>query len=249
MTKVSPGRVFAFHLMAIAALGLAFAMVVTADRLGHPTLMGFSDLFRLQREGNAPSFFSALALIVAALAANANRSMLPKLDSERGTWAIIACVFTFMAVDEAIQLHEMIKLPNRIQRLSPYLYYAGVFPYLLLSIWLAIRLFPFWRNQSFPVRTGFAVGGVLYVFAAIGMELVESDYASAHLSEHSLRMSIGFAFEELGEMVAVAIFLRTFLTRLVELGGGLLLPLVVEREEERETANDAAPNQISPASR
>lgn len=231
--NVTPRHVFFCHLVIIMMLGLAFGCVATADQFGHHRLLKISSMLRLGGEGNLPSFFSAMALLACATAANAARMALPRNGHERKGWAIFACVFLFMGVDEAVSIHEMIVLPHSLSHVlslwhvADYFYYAGIFPYLLLAIWLGLYLFPFWLCQSNPVRVGLAVGGILYVLAAIGMELVENHLVVAHVPHYSVRMAVNFALEELGEMLAVAIFLQAFLTRLAELGGGHLLPVKV----------------------
>ena len=101
--KITPGRVFAIHLIVILLLGVTFGVVVTADQLGHPTLMGLSREFRLQEEANIPSFFSALALFATALATLAVCHALPQGDRDRLGWKVMAGLFTFMAFDEAAQ--------------------------------------------------------------------------------------------------------------------------------------------------
>jgi hypothetical protein len=248
LAKLTPDRIFKVHLCIILALGLGFGAVVFADQMGHHRLFKISDMLRLDREGNLPSFFSALALLGGAMAANAVRMALPKDSPERLGWAIFAGAFLFMGVDEAVAIHELIGMPRQWQRLggiSHYLYYVGIFPYLLFALWLAIYLFPFWLRQSPTVRNSMAIAGICYVLAAIGMELLENKLVSTGVPYYSLRMSTNFAIEELGEMVAVAIFLRTFLTRLAELGGGYLLPVTIAPAPVTETRFD--PAQTSPA--
>lgn len=250
VARLAPGRIFAWHLIIIAAMGLAFAAIVLADQLGHHRLYKISDMFRLDREGNLPSFFSALALLAGAMAANAVRMALPGDARERIGWGIFAVAFLFMGIDEAVSIHEMIQTPEFLRhlgRISHFFYYFGILPYLLFCAWLAIYLFPFWLRQSPSVRNGMAIGGICYVIAAVGMELIENNLVSTGVTYYSLRMAVNFALEELGEMVAVAIFLRTFLTRLAEIGGGYLLPVRIE--DARLTETQSAPTRTGAALR
>jgi hypothetical protein len=245
--KITPNRVFAIHLLIILLLGVAFGLVVTADQLGHPTLMGISREFRLQEEANIPSFFSALALFATALAALAVCHALPRGDHDRLAWKVIAGLFTFMAFDEAGQIHELIMLPHALLRYDHYLHYFSVFPYLVVVATLAVILFPFWLRLSRDVRFMFAVAGILYVLSAVGMEVLENQLVTAGVPEHALRMALNYTLEELGEMLAVAIFLRTILTRLAELGGGSVLPVAIEPQTATEIRS--APAHIGPAPR
>jgi len=233
--KVTPSRIFALHLGIILLLGLAFGLVAMADQLGHPTLKGFSREFRLQEEANIPSFFSALALFVTALASMAVSHALPRGDRDRLGWKVMAGLFIFMAFDEAAQIHELIDLPHALMKYDRYLHYFSVFPYLAVAAVLAAILFPFWLRLSRDLRFMFALAGILYVLSAVGMEVFENELVVAGASEHSLRMALNYALEELGEMLAVALFLRTILTRLAQIGGGVLLPVEIEAEAATET--------------
>lgn len=245
--KITPGRVFVVHLIIILLLGLAFGLVVIADQLGHPRLMGISREFRLQEEANIPSFFSALALFATALAAFTVCHALPRDDRDRLGWKVMGGLFIFMAFDEAAQIHELIKLPHALMTYDRYLHYFSVFPYLAVAGALAAILFPFWLRLSREVRFMFAVAGILYVLSAVGMEVRENGLVTAGLPETALPLAINYLLEELGEMLAVALFLRSVLTRLAELGGGAVLPIEVEPEAATKTRSD--PAHIGPASR
>jgi len=245
--RITPNRVFLIHLWIIGLLGLAFGCVVIADQLGHPTLMGISREFRLQEEANIPSFFSALALFATALVALAVCHALPQGDRDRLGWKVVAGLFAFMAFDEAGQIHELIMLPHALTKYDRYLHYFSVFPYLGVAALLAAILFPFWVRMSREVRFMFAVAGILYVLSAVGMEVRENELVTAGLPETSLPLAINYALEELGEMLAVALFLRTTLTRLAELGGGSVLPMEVEPQAATETRS--APVHIGSAPR
>ena len=238
--RITSNRVFAFHLWIIVLLGAAFGCIVIADQLGHPTLMGISREFRLQEEANIPSFFSALALFATAVAALAVCHALPQADRDRLGWKVMAGLFIFMAFDEAGQIHELIMLPHALTKYDRYLHYFSVFPYLGVAALLAAILFPFWLRMSREVRFMFAVAGILYVLSAVGMEVLENELVTAGVPEFSLRMAVNYALEELGEMLAVALFLRTILTRLAEVGGGSVLPVEIVPQATTETRSDPA---------
>ena len=222
-------RFFALHLAAILTLGLLNAIVLLGDTAGYHHLFGYSQLFRLSGEGNIPNLFSALGLVVGSLAAARLAQAGGLRTGERRGWIVLALVLVLMALDEAVQIHESLNAIGRRFNASGPFYYIGAFPYVLVAAGLALFLFRFWRGQSGPVKRGIVLGGAFYLFAAIGMEVFENILIDRGTSAFDPRMATLFLVEELGEMVASAILLRTFLLRFEELGGGLLWGLVGER--------------------
>lgn len=228
-TGLTVSRVFRRHLLVIAVLGLLNLMVLIGDAAGHIGLLGFSPLFRVSGEGNIPNLFSALAIAAAALVALRVSQSAGLRADERAGWRVFAGLFGFMAIDEAVQLHEALNaIGHRLQAAGPWLY-VGIFPYAAVAFLLSIILARFWVRQSKAVRFGIAAAGICYVAAAIGLEIPENVLGDAGVSPYDARMGALFAMEELGEMAAVALFLRTFLVRFAELGGGPLLALVGAR--------------------
>lgn len=224
---VDARKVFRWHLALIALMGALFGIVVIADMLGRHNLFGFARLFRLTVEANIPTTFSSLALAAAALAAFAITRSAGIDARERHRWTIFSGVFLFLAIDELWQLHELLNPVGRAMHLPAAFHYFGAFPYLLFSAVLGFYMLPFWMRQSRPVMTGLAVGGICYVLAAVGMEIPENLLIAGGAERTDLPMAICYAIEELGEMIAVALFLRAFLTRLEELPSAAMISLAV----------------------
>ena len=148
---------------------------------------------------------------------------------------MLAAVLALMALDEAVQVHEAMNAVGRRFNASGPFYYIGAFPYLLVAAALAVFLFRFSLEQSGRVKRGIAIGGLCYLAAAIGMEVLENILIDRGTSAFDARMAALFAVEELGEMFAAALLLRTFLVRFEELGGGRcwLLPASVRWSRSR----------------
>lgn len=229
---IEPRRVFAIHLLIIAGLVLANVPIAIMDSLGRHGLLGYSRLLRLEEEANLPSIFSALALGACAVVAWANRSRLAPADRDRSAWGLLAAFFTLLALDEAAMLHE---LANRISRdldLDGILKNLGVFVYLPILIWLAVRLLPFWLRQERFLRAALFAGAATYFASAFGVELLENELSTAGFRFDDLPMRLSFTLEEGGEMVGVAVLLYAFLHRLSTLGGGLLVQLAVQDDRD-----------------
>ena len=227
---IEPRRLLTVHLLIIAGLVLANVPIAVMDALGHYSLYGYSRLLRLEEEANLPSVFSALALLACAVAAFANRSRLAPDDPDRSAWGLLTAFFAFLALDEAAMLHE---LANRISAdldLDGTLTNLGVFVYVPITIWLAVRLLRFWLRQDRGLRTALLAGTAIYGAAAFGFELVENQLLSAGFGPHDLPLRISFTFEESGEMLAVAVFLYAFLRHFSTMGGGPLIAFMVQGE-------------------
>lgn len=221
--RLSASRLFFWHVTVIVAL-LAANMVASLNDMANG---GSSKLFRMAFEANVPTLFSTAALAATAAAAwLLSRASQDKRESR--AWGVFALLLAFMAVDESAQLHEKL---NRFGDRGPdsgMFSSIGVLPYAVVALLLGAYLFRLWLRQSWAVRLGLAGGGALYVASAIGMELIQNAERALDVSQSSLHMILLVSAEEAGEMLAVAIILRTLLTKLSELGERWPLTLRLE---------------------
>jgi hypothetical protein len=238
---LEPSRVFAIHRWIIAGLALANVPIAIMDRLGHHLLLGYSQLMRLEAEANIPTAFSSLALVACAVVAQAIRTRLGPADRDRAAWGLLATLFVFLAIDEAAMLHELANGIGTHWGLGGGLLYFGIFIYVPVVVFLALRLFPFWLRQDPHARLLLCLGGAIYVFGAVGLELVENHLRAAGVTHYDLPLRISVVIEECAEMFAVALFLKAFLDRFSALGGGLLVRLTV-RDGRAETVVEPGQN-------
>jgi hypothetical protein len=221
---LEPRRLFTAHIIIIAGFALANVPIAIMDGLGHHSLLGLSDMVRLEEEANLPSVFSSLALLACALVVRAIRGRLAAGDQDRFAWGLLAPFFGFLALDEAAMIHEV---GNRVGTALGLTGSVGVFFYAPVLAWLAARLFPFWLRQERGLRWALFIGSAIYVGGAMGIELVENHLRSMGHANYDVPMRIGFIAEESAEMLGVAVLLRAFLQRFAIAGGGLLVPLAV----------------------
>lgn len=217
--------IFRIHLSIIALLAAGYGMTVVLGQLGRGRLFGLSKLLNPGLELSIPNYFSSLALLVVGLSAWAIRTKLPSNAPERRGWAIFAFTFLFLAIDEQVQIHET------LSALTP-AYLQGTELYIPLLIPFGLIMFRFWLRQPMPVRVGIMVAGILYVLAAVLVEINEWRLVTEErLAYTSLQVQLNQGLEEFGEMIAVSLFLRTFLIRYAMLGGGALVPLKIRGVE------------------
>lgn len=192
-----------FGLIVLAHLGTLFSIHV----LGRVSLGGLVPLFGLGEEGNIPTWFSSLLLGSAALAC-LGAAILSRSAGRAfaKTWVFLGVLFVFLSADEASQIHELTVAPLRRVHQSQFLRYIGwVLPYAALALLLSLVLLRFWWRLPAKTRILTALSAVLYVFGAIGMELI-TGYYSRNVPGRPL-LPLFVAAEEILEMVGVGTFL------------------------------------------
>lgn len=214
--KISARRLFAWHLLLVAALATINVVVGQRDGDGPP-----STFFRMAFEANLPTFVSVMALLLTTLVA-LRLAFIQDRAEGRG-WALFAVAFTVMTIDEAAQIHE--KLNSLGDRDAGVFSSIGVLPYAVVALVLGVWLFKFWLRQSLSVRLSLAAGGLIYLGSAVGVEMVQNIERARGVSQTLPHMLALVTLEESGEMLAVAILLQAFLARLRELGATEILTI------------------------
>lgn len=227
-------RTFKLHLTIIGGLVLANAFwVLFAKITGHDAVFGIRRLFLLDYEKTFPTFFSAMALLACAIcAALIWRQEKSAKTSEASLWGFVALILGYMAVDEAVEVHELtIPIVAALWKNSP-IQFGWVVPFGILAIVIAARLVPLWWRQPTDIRRDLFIAGVVYVGSAIGMEIVGGAYAKAvgtkGLDYDMIYQAIVMT-EEAGEMIGVALLLRTLLGKLQQIGSGIALVGLTDR--------------------
>ena len=206
------------------AVSLALALV--AVNMALQTYLNLSNeqyvpglpMMSLDNEQNVPALFSTLLLFAAApiLAYIAARD---RKDGGRDAakWAVLACGFLLMGVDESLSLHERMIDPLRallgrsfdLDRLGIF-YFAWVIPGIILVAGLAVYFLPF--MSRLPRRTGIMlfVAAAIYLGGAIGVELVEGWWREGH-GHRNVMYHAMVSLEEGLEMIGVIILIHTLL--------------------------------------
>ncbi len=168
-----------------------------------------SNLIRLvdfSAEKNIPTLFSSIALIccaaLLALIALARR----RRDLSSLSWLALAVIFLFLAIDETASLHESLTKPLRESlNTSGLFYYAWVIPYgAALVAFLALFL-RFLVNLPRTTRMLFVSAGAIYIFGALGLEMLGGLRAEIY-GVYDLGYSLIVTAEEFLEMLGIVIF-------------------------------------------
>jgi hypothetical protein len=169
--------------------------------------------FNLDREHNIPTYFSALQMLLAAgllglIAASKFRARARFTRS----WAVLAIIFVYLAIDEVMTLHERLAEPiGEAVQVSPLL---NFFPWLIVAIPLVLVFAAVYTRflLHLPRKTLLlvALAGIMYVFGAIGFELVGGWYTLNFGVSKQMRFII-YTVEESFEMLAIVVFIYALL--------------------------------------
>ena len=174
----------------------------------------FIELLDFDYEGNLPSFYSALAILLAAflLLIIAYKKFLNN-ESFKRHWAILCIIFIGLSLDEGLGLHE--ELGDFVESLqlfeaTGFLYFAWIVPYGLL---LTLFLFSYSKFIfSLPKTTmlKFVSAGGIFIFGALGLESISAKEADLNGSTTILYSAL-YTIEELCEMLGIVLFIHALL--------------------------------------
>jgi hypothetical protein len=171
--------------------------------------------FSFDREGNFPTFFSALLLLISSLIcfyiSFSDKS--EKLAKKSRYWYSLGFIFLFLCLDEAVQIHEQLMIvmdyliPNRASIFSS----AWTIPYFVIFSVVGLYFLRFLFSLPVPVRNLLLLSGAIFVSGAMGVEFLEGyvnlKYGSFHFFTHAV-----YTLQELMEMSGIILFIYTLLT-------------------------------------
>jgi hypothetical protein len=222
---------FKLHLLVITLLLLAhLAAHYIVSTLNSKALTHAVSVFNLGYERTLANFFSATMLVFTAMAsalvALRHRSQHKPLWL---AWLFVTIMIGWLAIDEGAMLHDRLaRIVQETLQTSGVFYVGWTLPYLLLVIAVAFVGLPLLRALPRRTRWRMIVAAALYVGAALGMEMIEGALLHGSVPEGTpLRSALddypmppGYwelvTIEEVLEMVAVALALRSLLLHLVD---------------------------------
>ena len=162
---------------------------------------GLVPLFDFNEEQSVPTWFSCCLLMMSAalLAVIAAANRYENLPYR--WWSILALVFVYLSLDEALSFHERLNRPVReLLDTGGALYYAWVIPYALFAMGLlAFSVRPL-RALPFATRRRLVVAGILFVCGAMGMELLGSQIVTSNQMKVTLLADMAMTIEEILEL-------------------------------------------------
>ena len=169
----------------------------------------------MDRELNLPTLFSSALLLVAALLMQRLAQRSDRIATE--DWRLLSKIFIFLALDEALQIHEILIIPGLRHQVHPALASTWVVPY------AALVLIMLWRFRRFlgciPRATASRLlrSGSVYLSGAIGMEMIGSFAVRSSLIRlHSPWYGAITGLEESLEMLGIILLIDALMRALLE---------------------------------
>jgi hypothetical protein len=168
-------------------------------------------IFDMGVEYNVPTYFSTVIILIAAFLLNTIAAFKKRNGHSYALhWRILAIIFLYLSMDEALAIHEWASIPTQKALGIAWLHYgyAWVIPGGILVLIFALSYCRFLLHLPPKSRLLFSIAGVLYVGGAIGMEFVSSYYDKLY-GINNLTFHMIVTVEETIEMVAIIFFIYT----------------------------------------
>jgi len=185
----------------LVLIALHMMTMVFRFGFGEPYLMGIIWRLDLNEEGNLPTYFSALQLLLAAVllsvcSAEAKLNRRPYV----GHWAVLAGIFAFLSLDEAVLIHEGVQTLVRLIYATDGLFAsAWIIPYGAFACVLGLTYFRFMLSLPRPIALIFALSGAVFVVGTIGLETL-GDLVAEVQSKQSFDFAVLVTIEEIIEL-------------------------------------------------
>ncbi len=196
--------------LAVFAAGLAREAFML--NIGGHTIVQDLRQFDLDAENSVPAWWGSSAMLLAALLLYTLGAQAWRVgDRLWRLWTIMAFVFVALSIDEAASFHEGVIDPLRSAfGFGGFLFYAWVVPAFICVAGLGLVLLPLLRDLPRGLFVRFAIYGALFVFGALGMEMLGGwlDYNGYRMSAY---YALTISVEEGLELLGVSLFVATLL--------------------------------------
>ncbi len=193
---------------------------------GHDVIMGAVPLFNLNAEVNIPTLYSTLLLFFASILLFILGSAYKNIDRWfTKYWYFLSLIFFFLTIDEFSSIHERLgDFTRQALNTTGYLHFAWVIPYAIIVIIIGILLLKFLLKLDKSIAKGFVISGAIFVFGAIGLEILGAK--EAFESGQNSLLFIGLStIEEIMEMSGVLLFIFYLLKSLSLISDSMTLQL------------------------
>jgi hypothetical protein len=189
-------------------------------------------LVDFNQEANIPAFFSSLILLLSSILLFAIHIFKKNTNEKHLPWLILAAIFCFLALDEAVAIHELMMGPVRDNlNTSGIFHYAWVIPYGLALLVFLVLYVPFLVSLPRTTMILFVISGFIFVLGALGFEMLGGRHIQMY--GHDMTYSFYYTLEETLEMVGISLFIFTLL-RYISLEHGAVSLLFKHESQTKE---------------
>jgi hypothetical protein len=242
--SLTPAAVTKFLLRVVVCLVvISFLTQMTVHFLpNYPSRDYFARAFNVDYEGNIPTTYSALALLFSSILLGAIAHA-KNLDSDRYKkhWKILSFIFFYLALDEAVQLHEKLINPMRsLLNATGVLFFTWIVPFGFIVVIFLLSYSKFLFHLPASTRNLFVVAIILYIGGALGMEMVGGYQIST--GTQAMPYLIVSTFEELLEMLGIVVFLHALMSYINKYLSGVTWKIYLGKKQ---SFSDSASNEIA----
>ncbi len=193
--------------MALAVVLSSVSHALSFAAVGDPWLGPIRGLLDLDGEGNLPTWFASALLLFVALKLWETRSAWAQSGRRAAwRWGLLALIAAAMSAEEIVGLHERTVVPlRRLLGAEGVLHFAWVIPGIMLVGVVAALCGRLTWSLPAIVRSRMALGVLLYLLGAIGMELVAGPLAPAPDQARSAMFLLAATIEETLEMCGLVV--------------------------------------------
>ncbi|MGB5965086.1 MAG: hypothetical protein WBF77_02420 [Sulfurimonadaceae bacterium] len=205
---------FILFLLIMNSIGIGFIYYYDYDYYHVP---GLIRMFNLNRENNIPTLYSCFQLMISAILLLVI-AVIAVRTKEKGHvylyWIGLAMIFFFLSLDEMFGFHERTSMYVRNYfNVTGLLYYAWVIPYGIVGGIFVLLYLRFLKQLPKRTMIMFIVSGTIYIIGAIGFEMFGGQ--EKELYGDTFLYHVLYTFEELFEMLGIAIFIYSLLSYIV----------------------------------
>ncbi len=234
--SLSPEKTTRFLALLVSSLVLCslffqFCVYFLPD---YPLRDTFAPIFNVNVEQNIPTLYSWSALLFcAALLAVIARVKKSVSDRYVNYWGVLAVIFAYLSLDEALSIHEKFIDPVRASlNTSGFLYYAWVIPGAIFAIAVFLGFLKFINALPPKTKRLFLAAGAVFIGGAIGMELLAGVHDEVY-TYNNFFASVLTSIEEFMEMMGIVIFIYALLSYIRSEMNGLNLKVKIAESKSR----------------
>jgi hypothetical protein len=198
-------------------LGTIILCLIAANLVGIVSKYHFGShriaLFNLDREGNIPTLYSSVTILLCAgLLAVIATAKKKQQKREYLYWMGLAIVFLFLGIDDGAAIHENIIRPLRnALHTSGVLFFAWVIPYGIFVIAIGLTYLRFLFSLPVRIRHLIIFAGVLFVGGALGFELIGGQWTELY-GQENVAYELLTTCEQSLQMAGILVFIYTLMS-------------------------------------